>query len=57
MVTYNYVKLYVSIIIDLEVININVRNSNFPIRFYSNRTSFEALKIWLWPPLPQSWKL
>jgi hypothetical protein len=36
MVTYHYVKLYVSIIIHLEVININVRNFNFPIWFYSN---------------------
>jgi hypothetical protein len=36
MVTYNYVKCYVSIIIYLEVININVRNFNFPIGFYSN---------------------
>jgi hypothetical protein len=27
MVTYHYVKFYVSIIIQLEVININVRNS------------------------------
>jgi hypothetical protein len=36
MVTYHYVKLYVSIIIHLEVININVRNFNFPIGFYSN---------------------
>ena len=36
MVTYHYVKLYVSIIINLEVININVRNFNFPIWFYSN---------------------
>ena len=36
MVTYNYVKFYVSIIIHLEVININVRNFNFPIGFYSN---------------------
>ena len=36
MVTYNYVKFYVSIIIQLEVININVRNFNFPIGFYSN---------------------
>jgi hypothetical protein len=36
MVTYHYVKFYVSIIIDLEVININVRNFNFPIGFYSN---------------------
>jgi hypothetical protein len=36
MVTYHYVKLYVSIIIQLEVININVRNFQFPIGFYSN---------------------
>jgi hypothetical protein len=36
MVTYHYVKFYVSIIIHLEVININVRNFKFPIGFYSN---------------------
>jgi hypothetical protein len=36
MVTYHYVKFYVSIIIHLEVININVRNFNFPIGFYSS---------------------
>jgi hypothetical protein len=36
MVTYHCVKFYVSIIIHLEVININVRNFNFPIGFYSN---------------------
>jgi hypothetical protein len=36
MVTYQFVKFYVSIIIHLEVININVRNFNFPIGFYSN---------------------
>jgi hypothetical protein len=36
MVTYHYVKFYVSIIIHLEDININVRNFNFPIGFYSN---------------------
>ena len=36
MVTYHYVKSYVSIIIHLEVININVWNFNFPIGFYSN---------------------
>jgi hypothetical protein len=36
MVTYHYVKFYVSIIIHLEVININVRNFNFPIGFDSN---------------------
>jgi hypothetical protein len=57
MVTYHYVKFYVSIIIHLEVININVRNFNFPIGFYSNSSPFEPLKIWLRPPLPQSWKL
>jgi hypothetical protein len=31
MVIYHYVKFYASIIIDLEVININVWNFNFPI--------------------------
>ena len=36
MVTNHYVKLYVSIIIHLEVININVKNFKFPIGFYSN---------------------
>jgi hypothetical protein len=36
MVTYHYVKFYVSIIVHLEVININVRNFIFPIGFYSN---------------------
>jgi hypothetical protein len=36
MVIYHYVKFYVSIIIHLEVININVRNFNFPIGYYSN---------------------
>jgi hypothetical protein len=36
MVTYHYVKFYVSIIIHVEVININVQNVNFPIGFYSN---------------------
>jgi hypothetical protein len=36
MVTYHYVKFYVSIIIQLEDININVRNFKFPIGFYSN---------------------
>jgi hypothetical protein len=57
MVIYHYVKFYVSIIINLEVININVWNFNFPIGFYSNPHPFEPLKIWLWPPLPQSCKL
>jgi hypothetical protein len=36
MVTYHSVKFYVSIIIQLEVININVRNFKFPKGFYSN---------------------
>jgi hypothetical protein len=36
IVIYHYVKFYVSIIIHLEVININVRNFNFPIGLYSN---------------------
>jgi hypothetical protein len=44
MVTYHYVKFYVSIIIHLEVININVRNFNFPTGFYSNLHP-------LWTPL------
>ena len=34
--TYHYVKFYASIIIYLIVININVRNFNYPIGFYSN---------------------
>jgi hypothetical protein len=34
MVTYHYVKFYVFIIIQLEVVNINVRNFSFPIGFY-----------------------
>jgi hypothetical protein len=33
MVTYHYVKFYVSIIIQLEVININVQNFKFPIGY------------------------
>ena len=40
MVTYHYVKCYVSIVIHLEVININLRNFNFPIGFYSNPHPF-----------------
>jgi hypothetical protein len=44
MVTYHYVKFYVSIIIHLEVININVRNFNFPMGFYSKPHP-------LWTPL------
>jgi hypothetical protein len=57
MVIYHHVIFNVSIIIHLEVININVRHFNFPIGFYSNPTPFEPFKIWLWPPLPQSWNL
>jgi uncharacterized membrane protein len=34
MMTYQFVKFYVSIIIHLEVIIINVRNFNFPIGFF-----------------------
>jgi hypothetical protein len=41
MVTYHYVKFNVSIIIYLEVININVWNFNFPIGFYSNPHPFD----------------
>jgi hypothetical protein len=33
IVTYHYVKFYVSIIIHLEVVNINVRNFNFPTKW------------------------
>ena len=57
MVTHYYVKFFVSIIFHLEVININVRNFSFSIGLCSNHHPFEPLKIWLWPHLPQSWKL
>ena len=40
MVTYHYVKFYVSIIIHLEVININVQNFKFSIGFNSNPHPF-----------------
>jgi hypothetical protein len=40
MATYNYVNFYISIIIHLEVININVRNFNFPTGSYSNPHPF-----------------
>jgi hypothetical protein len=57
MLTYHYVKFYVSIIIQLEVININVQNFKFPIGFYSNphplwtpnnknSTLSDIIKIW-----------
>ena len=52
MVTYHHVKLYVSIIIHLEVINIDVRNFNFPIGFYS-----KPHPLWTPQNIPQSWKL
>jgi hypothetical protein len=40
MVTYHYVKLYVSIIIYLEIININVRNFNFlPVAVFKMTTT------------------
>jgi hypothetical protein len=44
---YHYVKLYVSIIMHLEVININVRNFNFPIGFYSNPHNFSATFLYI----------
>jgi hypothetical protein len=56
MVTYHYVKFYVSIINHLEVININVWNFNFPIGFYSKPYPVWTPQIWLKPPLPQNWK-
>jgi hypothetical protein len=46
-VTYHYVKFYVSIIIHLEVININVQNFNFPIGFYSNRPISSRFDMWV----------
>jgi hypothetical protein len=48
MVTYHYVKIYVSIIIQLEVININVQNFKLPKDPIVNPTPFEPPKIWLW---------
>jgi hypothetical protein len=48
MVTYDCVKFYVSIIIQLEVININAQNFKFPIGFYSNHHPLWTPKIWLW---------
>ena len=57
MVTYHYVKFYVSIIIHLEVININVQNFKFPIGFYSNPHPLWTPQNMTLTPLPQSWKL
>jgi hypothetical protein len=45
MVTYHHVKFYVSFIIHLEVININVRNFKFPIGFYSNPQKYGFNKV------------
>jgi hypothetical protein len=57
MVTYHYVKFYVSIIIQLEVININIRNFKFPIGFYSNPHPIWTPTHMALTPLPQIWKL
>ena len=51
MVTYHYVKMYVSIIIQLEVININVRNFKFPIGFYGNPHPLWTLPKYGFDPL------
>jgi hypothetical protein len=51
MVTYHYVKFYVSIIIHLEVININVRNFNFPMLLVGSKVfSFvvKGVKVIFW---------
>jgi hypothetical protein len=48
MVIYHCVKFYVSIIINLEVVNINVRNFNFPNKcpeFISDIGKFLAVAI------------
>jgi hypothetical protein len=57
MVTYHCVKIYISIINHLEVININVWNFNFPMGFYSKPTPFEPPKIWLKPPFTPKLKI
>jgi hypothetical protein len=57
MVTYHYVKIYVCIIIQLEVINSNVRNFKFPIGFYSNPHPLWTPQNMTLTPLLQSWKL
>jgi hypothetical protein len=43
MVTYHYVKMYVSIIIQLEVININVHGIKMGGK---NSTLSDIIKIW-----------
>jgi hypothetical protein len=56
MVTYHYVKFYVSIIIHLEVITINVRNFNFPIGFNPLYHKAEILSSSSWDlPWTSSW--
>jgi hypothetical protein len=57
MVTYHYVKFFVSIIIHLEVININARNFNFPLGLYSNPHPLWTPQNMTLTPLPQSWNL
>jgi hypothetical protein len=56
MVTYHYVKFYVSIIIHLEVININVRNFKFPIGFYNNTHPLWTSKNIALTPFPTNQK-
>jgi hypothetical protein len=57
MVTYHYGKFYVSIIIQLEVININVQNFKFLIGFYINPHPLWTPQNMTLTPLPQGWKL
>jgi hypothetical protein len=57
MVTYHYVKFYVSIIIHLEIINIYVRNFNFPIGFYSNPRPLWTPQNMILTPFTTNWKL
>jgi hypothetical protein len=57
MVTYHYVKCYVSIIIHLEVINFNVRNFNFPIGFNSNPHPIWTPQNMTLTPFPTKLKL
>ena len=55
MVTYHYVKFDVSIIIHLEVININERNFNFPIGLYSNSHPLWTPQNMTLTPLPETY--
>jgi hypothetical protein len=52
LVTYHYVKIYFSNIIQLEVININVRNFKFPIGFNSNHHPLWTPNNMALTPLP-----